>query len=246
MKQKEDLEADPEGHQIDLVVLENPSKYSKQMGEVVKKYGDRVKAHYLCSQNIEMVCFQAYAERFQEEIQNKYDYVCVSEGDVVLRGQSMRECWALISEKQPVCAIEMSTENIKIPPHPPGAVYWKPPRQVFPDHKEGEFGLQFVMIEQKYYYNFLEALNKKELSERIPLGSPTQSFSDTNLRQYMRKTGVKFYNTIRHELVHIGWDHFLDPTDEYWNHRNSLIKQKKIRITHDPKAVALILKHSAN
>jgi len=241
MKQKDDLESEEDDHSIDIVILENPSKYSKKMSETVKKYGDRIKAHYLCSQNIEMVCFQAYTLINKLDIQQKYDYICISEGDVVLKPGSMRECYNLINPQQPVCSINISLENLKIPPHPADAIYWVPPRKIYKDHKEGEFGLQFVMIETLYFYDFLDALEKKELGERIPLGESTHSFSDTNLRAYMRKTGVKFYNTLKNDLIHIGWDHFLDPKDEYWCHRNTLIKEKKIRVTHDPKNVKFIL-----
>ena len=219
--------------EIDIKVLENPSRYSEKMKEVCAKYSSQGVEHYLSNQNIEMACFQVFSFKNKEDFLSEYDYICVSEGDVVLKDGSMRECYHLVTDQQPVCSINVSKENLKIPPHPPDAIHWIPPHRELGDHIEGPFGLQFVMFTSKYYYNFLDALEKKTLSAVIPLGGKVQHFSDTNLMAFMAKTGVKQYKTINNSLVHIGCDNFLDPKDEYWCFRNGLIHQKKIRVAHD-------------
>jgi len=223
---KEDIE-------IDIKVLENPSQYSDKMKEVCTKYSDHGVEHYMSNKNIEMACFQVFSSQNKEKFMLEYDYICVSEGDVILKDGSMLECFNLINNKQPLCAINVSLENIKIPPHPPSAIHWMPPHKTFDDHLEGPSGLQFVMFTSKYYYDFLDALEKKTLSVAIPLGCKVQHFSDTNLRAFMARTNVKEYKTKYHDLVHIGWNHFLDPKDEYWNFRTNLINEKKIRVPHD-------------
>jgi hypothetical protein len=143
-----------------------------------------------------------------------------------------------MSDQQPVCSINVSLENLKIPPHPPSAVHWIPPHKDQGDHFEGPFGLQFVMFKSDYYYQFLDALEKKTLSAVIPLGQKVHHFTDTNLRVFMGQTNIKNYKTKNNDLIHIGWDHFLDPTDEYWTFRTGLINEKKIRAGHDLTTVA--------
>jgi hypothetical protein len=72
----------------DIIFLENPSKYSKEIKDIGRKY--KIYKHYISDDNIEGNVFTLFIKNFKQIIDN-YDYIGLSEADVVLEKDSLEE-----------------------------------------------------------------------------------------------------------------------------------------------------------
>jgi hypothetical protein len=216
---------------VDIVFLENPSKYSFQIREIAIKY--KIFKHYMCSGNIELNTFTLFANTHPEII-NQYNYVAVSEADVVLSKDSMVECLAILAkyDKCHTCSIDLELNYSKYNKLPIRS--WVPIPIVFDDYLEGPTGWQFIIFKRPFLLDFVKALNKRELVSKVSLGTPQfYGLSDSNLRIFVGRTQTRWLRTKLNKLDHIGWEHYLDNKDEYCVEKNKNLSNKKIRINID-------------
>lgn len=226
---------------FDVVVLENPSKYSEQMKAVVNKYDNHILKHFRAKENVELFLFQYFLNNFRH-ITDNYKFIGISEGDVILDPEAFDECYMLINKYKNVgnVSIDLSLKNLQIPPLPESARNWISSGRIYEDYIEGPTGFQFVLFRKSHLDEFLYHVNNKLLNNHIALGvKDYHGMVDTNLIHFNKLKNTPWIRTKRNKLLHIGWEHFKDPKDEYWLTRTQSINDKKIRINVDVTKIVL-------
>lgn len=225
----------------DIIVLQNPSKYTDSMEKVLNKYSEFILKRYMSNENIEGNIFQYFLTNYRH-ITDKYRFIAITEGDVVLDRDAFSEAYTLINKYENVgnVSIDLSLENLKIPPLPPGASNWVPTGITCDDHIIGDTGFQFILFRKNHIYEFLEMINKKLICNSIACGvSNYYGISDTNLGVFNRMKGRPWIRTKYNKLLHIGWEHYMDPLDEYWQTKNESLKQGMLRTNMDLSTIKL-------
>lgn len=214
---------------IDVILLENPSKYSVQMKKVAEH--PIVQRHYIADENVEGLIMQEFVRQNQDFV-FKYKYIAMTESDVVLDYNSISESLHLIRiiKDVGVVSVNLRLDNLQIPPLPPEAVNWVPPAIEHEIFLEGPTGFQMIIFPRDNLKLFLNALVHNELGNGIALGNgPYHGISDSNLAQFLIDRKLIWARTKNSSLLHIGWEHYKDPTDEYWMHKNDLLDKGMIR-----------------
>lgn len=225
----------PEVVPYDIIILENPSKYSNEMEKIIKKYSEFIKFHYISNENIEGNIFHYFVNNHIEIIKN-YKFIAMTEGDVILSEYAFDEAYKLIN-KYPLVgnvSIDLSLINLNIPPLPISAHGWIPPAVDGGDCLIGSTGFQFILFKRDHLLEFIDNLNNKKLVNKIALGvGDFYGLSDSNLTIFNEYKKAPWIRTKYNKLIHIGWDHYKDPNDEYWKYKNELISKHKLRINFD-------------
>lgn len=217
---------------VDIIFLENPSKYSDKIKEIADKY--KIFMHLMCSGNIEFNTFTLFCNTYPE-IVSQYDYIAITEADVVLPDGSIQECFSILKKYDNCgnCSIfpETNFEKYKSLPLHDWVV---PPSRILDDCVEARAGLQFIIFKKDFLMSYIDSINKKEICGHVILGCHNfYGFSDVNLAKFISLKNKNWLATKYNKLDHIGWEHFLDVNDEYWIERSKNIAAGKIRVNFD-------------
>ena len=225
----------------DIIILENPSKYSEQMSNVVKKFPEVIH-HFIAKENNDMEIAHYFLNNYSSLLE-KYKYIAITEGDVILEKGALEEAIFLLDKYAHVgnVSIDLSLENLTIPPLPPSAVNWVPRGSDCGDHIFGDTGFQFILFRKEHLFDFISEINNKTISAPIALGiNDFTGISDTNLGIFNRRKKTPWIRTKYHKLLHIGWEHYKDPNDEYWLLKTESLNTGKIRVNVDLNNIKLI------
>lgn len=226
---------------VDIIFLENPSKYSNKIREIAIKY--KIFKHYICSDNIECNTWTLFINTHMDIIK-QYNYIAMTEGDTVLSNGSINECLTILKKYNNCgnCSIDIDLNYEKYGKLP--IREWVPVPIDHEDCYEGIFGWQFMIFKQHFLLDFISAINNKEIAGYIALGSDVfYGLSDTNLFTYVNRRGTRWLRTKKHNLDHIGWEHYLDDNDEYYVEKRKSINDKKIRVNFNLDNYKLIELH---
>lgn len=216
----------------DIIMLENPSKYSDKIREIAIKY--RVYKHYICSDNIEGNVFLIFCNTYPDII-NRYRYICMSEADVVLDMGSLHESINILStspDNSDVISIGLHMNTVKY--HSLPIQQWVPPPGRSGKYIVGHTGFQFIIFKINVLHDFINSINRKELSEAVALGVDRYyGISDTNLYIFIKRRGHYWLRTEFNNLDHIGWEHYMKHGDEYVEEKNRNLANGKIRSNID-------------
>lgn len=216
----------------DIFMLENPSKYSEQIRILKHKFP--VYRYFICNENIESSIFQLFCKKYRSTIKN-YKYIAMTESDVVLDKGALHEIIDLLDTSKEYVglgSIDLHMNQAKYYNLP--IYHWVPRPEIVDGYHTGSTGFQFIVFKQSTLLNFLEALDRKELSGGIALGAPVyHGISDTNLNIYVRNNNLLWIRTIYNKLDHIGWEHYIENNDEYVQLKNKNLNEQKIRYDVD-------------
>ena len=97
---------------VDIIFLENPSKYSNQIKNLATKYN--IFKHFICNENIEFGTLSLFIKKYPD-ILNNYEYIAASEGDVELEKNSINECFSLLKKYNDCgnCSIDIRLDKKK-------------------------------------------------------------------------------------------------------------------------------------
>lgn len=215
----------------DIIFLENPSKYS----DVINKLGIQYKIykHYICDKNIEGNVFTLFIKNFKNII-NNYDYIGLSEADVVLEKGSLNEAIQILDMNDDNIgniSIDLDLDYEKYNELPLDT--WILPPKIVKNYKVGPTGFQFIIFKRDFLYDFIETLDKKIIFSKVALSDTNYySLSDSNLQLFNEYKNKLWIRTNKTKLDHIGWELYLkiNENNEYVKVKNENLKNKKIRV----------------
>ena len=216
---------------IDIIFLENPSKYSNEILELSKKYKIR---HYKFNKNIGGKCFQKFITD-NETIINNYDYICLTESDVILDKNVIRENINILEKNNgKICYTGLKVNLDKYNIIKNQINKWVPKKIIKESYCIGPTGFQFITFNKNYLLKFIKNLNNKKISSNIALGSKNYSFiSDSNLIIFNNNNNEICYQTKYNLLEHIGWETAIGLNEEYRIYKFKNIKNIRSNINLD-------------
>ena len=214
---------------IDFIFLENPSKYSFKIKELSKKYNIN---HYICNENIAGQIYQLFYSSNQSLL-TKYDYICLTESDVVLDTGCIDEALYILNNLNNigVCYVGLKLTLEKYKSIQKQIDRWvpKPRKKTF--YAEGHTGTQFIIFKTYYFFKLMDAIENKKLCKGIARGCDKYfGYSDSNLYHLNNLNNFNSVQTIKNKLDHIGWETSVGLNNEYKQVKDFNLKTKKIRV----------------
>lgn len=230
---------------LDIILLENPSKYSEEIYRLGKKYN--IYKHYICNDNIEGNIFTVYMEKYKDTIQ-KYKYVGMSEGDVVMEEGALEEAIGILERN------DARVGNISIDVELNYSKYYNLPiRQWIPvarhvdDYDVGPTGFQCIVFKRDFALDFFAELKKQTLCGSVALGNTVfYGLSDTNLTIYNERRNTLWIRTKKYKLDHIGWEMYIDMNNDYVREKEKNLSTNKIRYTGEIDGYELVERTDTN
>lgn len=208
----------------DVYVLENLSPHSDEIGAYCKNlYAEgRIKGHVRSQNNIGGNIFMQAIIKGVVPVHS--EFVCISEGDVILDKGAFEESLKLLRKYQhvPLCSIDLYLHNIPIVTFK-DSKDWVPKAVEYSDHKIGSTGLQFIVLRTDFFLEYIDALRKDELNAGVVFNGPKNSFSDSNLSLFCQKKDKYWIRTKYRKLLHIGWELYWNLDNEYYKYKRLLI-----------------------
>jgi hypothetical protein len=194
---------------LELVVIENPSENTPEIGEIV---GDLARAgkvarHYLFEENILGSVFSVVLEWERDTVRSR-PLVLITEGDVTSSDPDWLEEQIHIVVNNPevfACGVTLDPVNLPLDAFPNAHEWFLPDRATHDDYHESLGGLQLVLMRGHRLADFVEWLRQNNLP-----------FIDNLLRRYCYETvGMRLARTQRAKALHLTWDLYNDLTHPY-------------------------------
>ena len=132
-----------------------------------------------------------------------------------------------------------------IPPLPPDAAGWVPKGEEVGDHYEGASSAMFLLKRMDLWVDFLKGLRNGTIhAGGVALGASSyRGFPDSNMNNWIFQVlGKSVCRTKVHEAIHLAWDHYMNPADEYVKQKAHFIQTKQTRYKiHSPKEISFTL-----
>lgn len=227
----------------ELYLLENTSAKSPQIAEMAKKLYDQgsLTSHILSSHNVATnVVLHALRRKI---IPCEAEYIAITEADVILDPGSMNEALDLL-ESHPswgLCSIDIHLTNLPLEQYP-DSVHWIPEALDRGDYLEGPTGFQFILFRKDFLVSFLESVLRGELRQPIALLNQSYvSMSDANLILYCSLSGIPWIRTKKNRLLHIGWELYSNPDNDYMRYKEELVRNGQIWADYPDTAFTTLL-----
>lgn len=198
--------------QGDIIFIENPSIHSEKMRQIGKKYN--ICSHYICNENIGGCAIELFL-RSNADMLKKYDYIAVTESDMVIEKGGINELFDILTNniEIDIASIQLDIHLSKYKNLP--TYLWVPPIEKYKNFYLGYTGFQFIMFRHNILYDFLQKLADKKHVNHIACGSNDfYGLSDTNLYDYIMKNEMKWAVT-NTKGDHIGWEKYLDDAGNF-------------------------------
>ena len=215
-----------DNHSVDIYFIENPSKNSSLIKDLANTYN--INHHYICSENIGGILIGHFLRKMKIGLLNKYDYISITESDVVVDDGSIEETVTILNENHeiPVSYIQLNCDLEKYTKLPINE--WVPKPVRYKTFYTGITGFQFITFRKDILYDFLNRLKNKEISAPIALGcSDYYDVSDTNLRIYIYNVLKQKGGITNRKLDHIGWEKYMDINGNLTETGDYSIEKKK-------------------
>ena len=213
---------------ITIIFLENPSVNSDKIKHLAIQNNIE---HYICDENIAGKIFHLYINLNIDYI-NKFDYVVITESDVVLDSFVIDEQVFILNkyEDSGCCFCGVKCNLPKYSKIQDKINTWIQKPIIKLDYSLGHTGFQFIMFKTNYLIEFINTLNKKKISSTIARGSNNYNYiSDTNLYLFNKLKKIKNYQTKYNKLDHIGWETAVGLNKNYEILKNHYLSNKIIR-----------------
>ena len=189
---------------IDIIFLETESKYSNKIKKLANKY--KIYKHFFIKDNTS-ANFTIFSRDYKSII-NKYDFIALTEGDVVLDKNSLTEAFYIINKyNMPFCAIDLYTNLPKYKNIQDKINTWISKPIIEKDYNIIKTGVQFMIFKKNIYNKLIDDLTNKKLISPIALGvSNFHGLSDSNIHLFLKLNNYKSIATKYNKLDHIGWE----------------------------------------
>jgi hypothetical protein len=221
--------------EVDILILENSSKYSAGILELSRKYNIE---HYKANDNYGSHIFTKFYMDYKH-ILEAYDLIAVTESDVIIEPNAIQETITLLTRSDLSnagnCGIQLSVDAVKYNELLNDIKSWICTPYDKGDYCEGVTGFQFINFKKDHYFDFFECIISKRLCNPVVLGSSNYNGpSDSNLIYFNKKIKRKrMIVTKYNSLEHIGWETYLSKNyeqyKEYLDTKDEAIKTGKDR-----------------
>ena len=219
-------------HDFDIYFLENPSERSSEIHSLKNKY-PKIK-FYICQENIDIGIFDAFIKHYMKEELEKYEYITICEGDVVLDKESINEVINILDNNSEVkvCSVKLHVNLKKYQAIQHLINSWVPPPAPYKDFNVGTTGLQFLTFRTGVLYNFLGNADKFPAPIAATNNHRYIGINDHCILKYCSHNKLTWAVTKEFGLDHTGWEGLLDMENSaYYKRRTKDIENNKIRVT---------------
>lgn len=211
---------------IDIICLENPSKYSHEIKQIIHKHNKIIKYHYISNVNIAGKIFQLFINKYKQLL-SSYDLIYITEGDVILDNKVLQETINLFNKyNAKIVYTGLKTHNKKYNTIQHLIHKWVIKPKLKTHYNIGHTGFQFIGFLPSYLFELIISLNNKNLKTKIALGvSNYEYISDSNLHKFNQLNNTIEYQTKFNLLEHIGWETAIGLHPEYQSFKRSNISK---------------------
>ena len=211
--------------EYDIIFLETESKYSNKIKKLADKY--KIYKHFFIEHNISNI--PLIFSRDNKHIIDKYDFIALTEGDVVLEKGAFNEAFYIINKYNfPYCAIDLYTNLPKYKNIQNKINTWVLEPIIKKDYNIRKTGVQFMIFNKNIYNKLITDLLNKKISSPIALGEKKfYGLSDSNIHLFLRLNNCKSITTKYNKLDHIGWEPLIYNTKKNIEYKN--IKKENIK-----------------
>lgn len=195
--------------ELDIVVIENPSKNSPEIAKIVDDLarGGRIVRYYRLKSNIAGEAYRLIMET-EAKFLRKYRFTIITDGDLAITNRDViKEIGKILSFNHSVFACGVSLDLINLPIKTfADAINWVPKeKSEFKDYFEGLTGCHLLAFRSKEIMACIRWLNKNNLA-----------FVDDNLHEYCYKVINKSWaRTKWSRAYHLTWDLYNDIDHPY-------------------------------
>lgn len=198
----------PYSSELDIIIIENPSKNSDKIGELIKEYGRAglIKRHYLFDTNI---TGNAYTQVIKTEADfiKKSKFILLTDGDI----KSNNPDW-LTEEKKIMrhkdvfaCGISLDMTNLPLKTFPDAKKWIPEDRAVHKDYFEVATGIHLVLFQSRGLLGFMDWMSRNQLA-----------FVDGNMHRYCYEVAKKKWARTKHaKAYHMTWDLYANKNHPY-------------------------------
>lgn len=193
---------------LSLIIIENPSKNSVAIKNVVEKYRKKslVDRHYIMNDNISG---EAFGVVFEQEpvILKKSKYVIMTDGDMVSNDMTWLEEQLQILKNREVfvAGISLDMSNLPIKSFPEATSWIPEDISVQKDYIEATTGCHLLLFRSKQLVRFVKYKDKNGLS-----------FVDGTLHKYCYDVlHKKWARTKQAKALHLTWDLYANRNHPY-------------------------------
>lgn len=195
---------------IDIVVIENPSPNSGDIGAYINSLGKQqlIKRHYVMQQNIAANAFAMIIEHERTSIASQR-FVILTDGDVVSKQPNwLKEEISIMKKHASIfaCGVTLELSNLPLKTYPNAREEWIPTDiAVHKDYAEVTTGIHLLMFRGRQLLDFQDWKDKNSLN-----------FVDGNMHRYCYdERKQKWARTKTSTAYHITWDLYNDPEHPY-------------------------------
>lgn len=213
--------------EYDIIFIEIESKYSNKIKKLAEKY--KIYKHFFTKHNIAGL-IKLFSKDYRNII-NKYDFIALTEGDVVLDKECFSEAFYIINKYNfPYCAIDLYTNLPKYKKIQNKINKWVLDPLIKKEYNIRKTGVQFMIFSKNIYNKLIMDVLNKKLISAIALGEKKfHGLSDSNIHLFLKLNNYKSITTKYNKLDHIGWEPNIYNTKkniEYSNIKKENIKKK--------------------
>ena len=213
--------------QYDIIFIEVESKHSNKIKKLADKY--KIYKHFFIEHNISGIAL--IFSRDNKDIIDKYDFIALTESDVVLDKGAFNEAFYIINKYNfPYCAIDLYTNLPKYKKIQNKINSWVSNPVNKEDYNIRRTGVQFMIFSKNIYNKLIMDVLNKKLISALALGEKKfHGLSDSNIHLFLKLNNYKSITTKYNKLDHIGWEPNIYNTKkniEYSNIKKENIKKK--------------------
>ncbi|MFZ1301789.1 MAG: hypothetical protein WAQ27_04435 [Candidatus Microsaccharimonas sp.] len=199
----------PLADRLDIIVIENPSDNSKEIGKLITSYGNKgvIKRYYKLNENIAGNGFRVVIQNERKVIKSA-KYSLITDGDLELDSVAWLDEQLSVMKKHPdlfTCAITLDKSNLPLKNFPE-SINWVPDDiQEHEDYFQAYTGAHLLMLRSKELLSFMDWLIKNN-----------HSFVDGQLHEFSENIlGKKWGRTKQTQAIHLTWSLYHDLDHPY-------------------------------
>lgn len=195
--------------QLDIVVLENPSDNSHEIGSYLAQLGASklIRRHYLFDENTTGGAFSV-ALNEEQKIIRKSKFVIITDGDITTLNRNwLDEELSILKKHKDVfaCGITLDTANLPLKTFPESTGWIPDDEAEHTDYYQVYTGAHLLAMRGKELVDFLRWKNEKKLP-----------FVDGTMHRYCTDTLHRHWARTKHAVgYHLTWDLYHDINHPY-------------------------------
>ncbi|HSX29869.1 MAG TPA: hypothetical protein VLE73_04905 [Candidatus Saccharimonadales bacterium] len=199
---------------LDLIVLENPSKNTPVIKNIVENMGKQghVKRYYLFDENITGIAMMTVLNK-EQALVKKSAYTIISDGDLVSSDADWLDEEVGILKHNPdvlACGISLDMSNLPLKTYPESTGWIPPDISEKPDYYEAVTGGHLLMLRGRDFSDYIDWKN-----------SSGADHIDSIMHKYCYETKhKKWARTKKSKAYHLTWDLYADKNHPYTKFRS--------------------------